>query len=115
MRLHFFILLLSPKIILMNPFWRQIVIQTVLKNKQDHAQPPYSDYDYARGFFELKVLTGSLIKDIVFMVVGVFAAAFGLESFLLPSNFIDGGVTGISLLISAVSGIPLYWLLVAIN
>src|SRR3954464_8876954 len=99
----------------MNPFWKQVVIQTVLKNKRDHAKEPYSDYDYARGFFELEVLTRSLIKDIVFMVVGVFSAAFGLESFLLPSNFIDGGVTGISLLLSAVSGIPLYWLLVAIN
>ena len=99
----------------MNPFWKQIVVQTVLKNKRDHAQPPYSDYDYARGFFELGVLTRSLIKDIVFIVIGVGAAAFGLESFLLPSNFIDGGVTGISLLVSTVSGIPLYWLLIAIN
>ncbi len=99
----------------MNPFWKQIVIQTVLKNKQDHAKEPYSDYDYAKGFFELEVLTRSLIRDIVFMVVGVGTAAFGLESFLLPSNFIDGGVTGISLLASTVSGIPLYWLLVAIN
>lgn len=99
----------------MNPFWKQVVIQTVLKNKPDHTPAPYSDYDYARGFFELKVLTRSMIKDIFFMVLGVGAAAFGLESFLLPSNFIDGGVTGISLLASTVSGIPLYWLLLAIN
>ncbi len=49
------------------------------------------------------------------MAMGIGLAAFGLESFLLPSNFIDGGVTGISLLVSAISGIPLYWLLLAIN
>jgi len=99
----------------MNPLWKQIVIQTVLKNKQNKDQEPFSDYDYARGFFELKVLTRSLLGDIFFMVAGIGSAAFGLESFLLPSHFIDGGVTGISLLVSTVSGIPLYWLLIAIN
>lgn len=99
----------------MNPFWKQIVIQTVLKNRQHKEPEPYSDYDFARGFFEFKILTLSLVRDIFFMVLGIGSAAFGLESFLLPSNFIDGGATGISLLISTVSGIPLYWLLVIIN
>jgi len=99
----------------MKPFWKQIVIQTVLKNRQDKEQEPYSDYDLARGYFELKVLARSLLRDVFFMILGIGAAAFGLESFLLPSNFIDGGVTGISLLTSELSGIPLYWLLIVIN
>lgn len=52
----------------------------------------------------------------VFMVsVGIISAGFGLESFLLPSGFIDGGATGISLLINEKTGISLSILLVLIN
>ncbi|MFX8289526.1 YitT family protein, partial [Acinetobacter baumannii] len=38
-----------------------------------------------------------------------------MESFLIPNKFIDGGVTGISLLVSELSGIRLAVLLVIIN
>lgn len=37
------------------------------------------------------------------MVLGVAAASFGLESFLLPNDVLDGGVTGISLLLAVVT------------
>lgn len=37
------------------------------------------------------------------MSVGVLLAAFGLKGFLLPNHFIDGGVTGLSILASRVS------------
>ena len=47
--------------------------------------------------------------------MGIAAAAFGLKGFLLPSNFIDGGVTGISLIVNAVSEIPLGLLIFIIN
>jgi uncharacterized membrane-anchored protein YitT (DUF2179 family) len=46
---------------------------------------------------------------------GVGAAALGLKGFLLPSHFIDGGVTGISLLASQFTSIYLSWLIVLIN
>lgn len=49
------------------------------------------------------------------IVLGVFSATFGLNSFLLPNDFIDGGITGISLLISAVSGWQLSLLIVCLN
>lgn len=55
------------------------------------------------------------MKDIFFITVGIFSAAFGLESFLLPNRFIDGGVTGISLLITETSNIPLYLLIILVN
>ena len=35
----------------------------------------------------------------LFVIFGVFLAAFGLKGFLLPNEFIDGGITGISLLV----------------
>jgi uncharacterized membrane-anchored protein YitT (DUF2179 family) len=55
------------------------------------------------------------VKDIVFISLGVLSAAFGLESFLLPNGFLDGGVVGISLLVNALTGINLSFLLIIIN
>ncbi len=55
------------------------------------------------------------IKDILFIVFGVAAAAFGLKGFLLPNRFLDGGVMGISLLANIVSGVNLSLLVVLIN
>lgn len=54
-------------------------------------------------------------KNILLIVAGIFSAAFGLKGFLLSSRFIDGGVTGISMLASDLVGIPLSILLVLIN
>ena len=49
------------------------------------------------------------------MIVGVFSAAFGLEGFLLTNQFIDGGVTGLSLLASNLTGWSLSLLIVLFN
>ncbi|MCL6273958.1 YitT family protein [Muricauda sp. 2012CJ35-5] len=62
-----------------------------------------------------KTKSGRILKDSFFITIGIFAAAFGLESFLLPNIFIDGGVTGISLLISEITQVPLWLLIVIIN
>ncbi|WP_316751042.1 YitT family protein [Pedobacter gandavensis] len=55
------------------------------------------------------------IKDFLLITCGVVSACFGLKSFLIPSGFIDGGVTGISLLISTLTGWKLSYLIVLIN
>ncbi|HMW13866.1 MAG TPA: YitT family protein [Chitinophagales bacterium] len=57
----------------------------------------------------------SSIKEIAFMLVGIFSAAFGLKGFLLPNDFLDGGATGISLLISELTDIPIYILIIVVN
>ncbi|MEX0312608.1 MAG: YitT family protein [Allomuricauda sp.] len=57
----------------------------------------------------------SFFRDMFFIIVGIFSAAFGLESFLLPNTFIDGGATGISLLISEITSVPLWVLIVLVN
>ncbi len=45
------------------------------------------------------------------IVAGIFSAGMGLKGFLLSSHFIDGGVTGISMLLDKVSPVPLsVWL-----
>ncbi|MGY3212582.1 YitT family protein [Mucilaginibacter sp. HD30] len=52
---------------------------------------------------------------IVMIMAGIMSAAFGLKGFLIPNEFIDGGVTGISLLISSITGWPVSILLFIIN
>ncbi len=47
------------------------------------------------------------------ILLGVGLASFGLKSFLLPNHFIDGGITGISLLTYQLTGIPVsIWIIV---
>jgi uncharacterized membrane-anchored protein YitT (DUF2179 family) len=55
------------------------------------------------------------IKSIFLIILGIFCASFGLKGFLIPNHFIDGGVTGISLLVSFSAGIPLPLLIFTIN
>jgi len=54
-------------------------------------------------------------KDIFLITCGIISACFGLKSFLMPNGFIDGGVTGISLLVSNLTGLELSYLIVIIN
>jgi uncharacterized membrane-anchored protein YitT (DUF2179 family) len=60
----------------------------------------------------LKRLT---IRSFFFLLAGVSSATIGLKGFLLPNHFLDGGITGISLLTSRLTGIDLSILIVCIN
>jgi uncharacterized membrane-anchored protein YitT (DUF2179 family) len=51
----------------------------------------------------------------VLISIGIALASFGFKGFLLTNHFIDGGATGISLLISALTDIPIHLLIIAIN
>jgi uncharacterized membrane-anchored protein YitT (DUF2179 family) len=51
----------------------------------------------------------------LFMVCGVLSAAFGLEGFLVPNHFIDGGVTGVSMLVAHLTKIDLSILIALFN
>ncbi len=62
-----------------------------------------------------KVKFTHLIRDCFLILLGILAASFGLKGFLLPNLFIDGGVTGISLIIAELTDIPLSALLFTIN
>lgn len=54
-------------------------------------------------------------QDAVLIAIGVLLAALGLKAFLLPNGFLDGGVTGISLLANRLSGWSISVLIVVIN
>ena len=54
---------------------------------------------------------GREIRNAIFIALGVLSAGMGLKGFLLSSHFIDGGVTGISMLLTGTTGVPLaVWL-----
>jgi uncharacterized membrane-anchored protein YitT (DUF2179 family) len=56
-----------------------------------------------------------VIKESISIGLGILAAGFGLKGFLLSSHFIDGGVTGVSMLVADISPIPISALIFAIN
>jgi uncharacterized membrane-anchored protein YitT (DUF2179 family) len=98
----------------MNPFFQQIIIQAA-QDGDGKSDKEMSAFARAKAFREAKINISRWIKDFLLIGVGIFSAAFGLESFLLPSNFIDGGATGIALLASEKSPLPLQAWLVIIN
>ncbi len=51
----------------------------------------------------------------LWLAAGAFIAALGIDCFLLPNHFIDGGVTGISMLIAEKTGLPLALFLLLFN
>src|SRR6476661_3376819 len=55
------------------------------------------------------------LRSTALITLGILSAAFGLKGFLMSSHFIDGGVTGISMLLSNVLGWQLAILIPVIN
>ena len=55
------------------------------------------------------------LLNVVLIVLGVFSAALGLHGFLLSNKFIDGGVTGVSMLLANITGLSLSVLLPIFN
>lgn len=51
----------------------------------------------------------------ILMAIGAILAAIGLEIFLIPNNVIDGGIVGISIISSYLSGLPLGVFIFALN
>lgn len=47
------------------------------------------------------------IQDFFLIILGVITAGFGVKGFLVPSHFVDGGVTGIALLLHNIYGFSL--------
>jgi uncharacterized membrane-anchored protein YitT (DUF2179 family) len=69
----------------------------------------------ARNLYERKLEFRDAIVDGFLLSLGVLSAGFGLKGFLLPNNFIDGGATGLSLLISELLNLSLPLVLILVN
>ncbi len=91
----------------------QYIINEVVKRKLKRNNSPLTKFE--KEVIHTKVEFRHLIRDSFFILLGIISATFGLKGFLLPNAFIDGGVTGISLIITELTEIPLSILLVVIN
>ena len=107
----------KPTLPIMRPTLEKFVIRTVLRARKgkDTPVPLYSSYDLAKGWYELKHIVRDWFKDLVYILIGILSAGFGLKGFLLSNGFIDGGATGISLLVTELTGIPLSYLIILVN
>jgi len=95
--------------------FKKIILDTIKRHLGEDRAVKISDYAIAKQAIKIQVTALRLLKDIVFISIGVLSAGFGLKGFLLPNGFIDGGVTGISLLTEALTDYPLSILIVLIN
>ena len=90
----------------MNTLWKKILLRTTIISAKDSPDKAIS---------KAQITFKNHLKDLFLITLGIFSAAFGFKGFLLTNHFIDGGATGISLLISALTPIPLHLLIIAIN
>ena len=74
-----------------------------------------TEYRDAKFAYRQRRTSLQLLKDAALLTIGILSAGFGLKSFLLPNDLLDGGATGISILITRVTGIPLSYIIVIVN
>jgi uncharacterized membrane-anchored protein YitT (DUF2179 family) len=55
------------------------------------------------------------VSNAALIAAGVLSAGFGIRGFLVSSHFIDGGVTGVSMLVQTVTGVSLSIVLPVVN
>jgi uncharacterized membrane-anchored protein YitT (DUF2179 family) len=100
----------------MNLFWKTLVLKTSLRKKcRESDGKNLSNYVLAKGYKEFAITSRHFIKDAFLIILGIFSASFGFKGFLLTNHFIDGGATGISLLVASLTKIPLAILIIGVN
>lgn len=62
-----------------------------------------------------RLLIRTQLKSAIFIGAGIVCATIGLKGFLISNNYLDGGVTGISLLVNQTTGFDISLLIVLIN
>ena len=100
----------------MIPFLSKILVDIARKRLQNkQADKPVSKKQIVPLVRRFQVEVKHAIKEYIFIIIGVLSAGFGLKGFLLPSRFIDGGATGISLLLQNVTNLDLSYFLILVN
>ncbi len=95
--------------------FRKQLIRAILKITGANNVEELSPYEMAKAYREVTINTRGYLKDLVLIAMGVFCAAFGFKGFLLSNHFIDGGATGISLLFSILTDLPLFIFIITLN
>lgn len=89
------------------------IIKAIFKGK--YSEHELNRYSNARKIVEYRLIIKKFSTDIFLISLGVLSAGFGLKGFLLPNDFLDGGATGISLMIAELTDFYLPIILVIIN
>jgi len=92
----------------------QIIIDILLR-KSKNVDPRSGKEQLQEDVNTYKFYISHFTKDAVLILLAITSAGFGLKGFLIPNSFIDGGVTGISLIMKQITGISLSVLIVVIN
>jgi uncharacterized membrane-anchored protein YitT (DUF2179 family) len=108
-----YFLIFSRQTTAMQSYFKKVVMDAALRKTHKHHH--HIPFRRAKAFRQYKITINAFARDVFLMLVGVVCAGIGLEGFLLPSKFIDGGVTGISLLLAEKTAPTLSFYLVVIN
>ena len=55
------------------------------------------------------------LKPLLFTIIGTLCAAIAIKGFMLPNHFIDGGITGVSILIHEIFHVDVSIPLILLN
>ena len=99
----------------MNPIFLQTIASRIIKFNKFKSRSNVTRQELDNETRSVLITLKRSIKDTILIITGIFSAAFGLKGFLLPNLFIDGGVTGISLLVTELTPYPLYIFIVIFN
>lgn len=96
-------------------FQNKFIIEEIKKALGKKDSEPLSRYQMAKGAWRLRKTIVRETRHMIFMIIGILSAGFGLQGFLIPNDLIDGGVMGISLLTNNETDFPLSLLIIFIN
>lgn len=83
-------------------------MKVVTQPQPSLSQPPMPQINQSQPEKpSAKSLQVRLFRRFVFLTLGALLMAVGLEIFLVPNRIIDGGITGISIMVSHITQIPL--------
>jgi len=99
----------------MKHYIKNILLQTILRENKNKAREVPSGYVFAKAYRIFLILLRRYSKDTLLIITGIGCAGFGFKGFLVTNQFIDGGATGISLLLSALTYLPLWLLIIMVN
>jgi uncharacterized membrane-anchored protein YitT (DUF2179 family) len=100
----------------MNPILQYILLERAKSKLKSEG----NSKEVIKKKLDSEVLLGKVefvhaLRETLFIAIGILSASFGLRGFLLPNGFIDGGATGLSLLLKVFFDVPLGVFLIAVN
>ncbi len=95
-------------------FFKKFLVR-LIQTRANWLQRRLTKKQLVKEVSDAKVEFRHFVREAFSIILGVLSASFGLEGFLIPNEFIDGGAMGMALISGAVTDIPLPWLIIGIN